>query len=137
MEESFLKELVHKELDTANERLDAAELLFNDSKYVDAINRAYYAVFHASKALLYSIGRDAKTHSGLISEIGLHMVGKGLIDKKYGVTLRRLFESRETSDYVVGAVFTKEEVNKSLKDAKSFIDMAYKKSEVYIKKFLK
>ncbi len=137
MEESFLKELVHKELDAANERLEAAELLFNDSKYVDAINRAYYAVFHASKALLYSIGRDAKTHSGLISEIGLHMVGKGLIDKRYGVILRRLFESRETSDYVVGAIFTEDEVKDSLKDAKLFIDMAYKKSNKYIKNFLK
>ncbi len=137
MEESFLKELVHKELDAANERLEAAELLFNDSKYVDAINRAYYAVFHASKALLYSIGRDAKTHSGLISEIGLHMIGKGLIDKKYGVILRRLFESRETSDYIVGAVFTEDEVKTSLKEAKSFIDMAYKKSNEYIKNFLK
>jgi uncharacterized protein len=137
MEESFLKELVHKELDAANERLEAAELLFNDSKYVDAINRAYYAVFHASKALLYSIGRDAKTHSGLISEIGLHMVGKGLIDKRYGVILRRLFESRETSDYVVGAIFTEDEVKDSLKDAKLFIDMAYKKSNEYIKNFLK
>jgi uncharacterized protein len=137
VEESFLKELVHKELDAANERLEAAELLFNDSKYVDAINRAYYAVFHASKALLYSIGRDAKTHSGLISEIGLHMVGKGLIDKRYGVILRRLFESRETSDYVVGAIFTEDEVKDSLKDAKLFIDMAYKKSNKYIKNFLK
>lgn len=53
MEESSLKELVHKEIDAARERLDAAELLFNDGKLVDAVNRAYYSVFHAGKALLH------------------------------------------------------------------------------------
>jgi len=38
MEESSLKELIHKEIDAARERLDAAELLFNDGKLVDAVN---------------------------------------------------------------------------------------------------
>jgi hypothetical protein len=137
MEESSLKELVHKELDAARERLDAAELLFKDGKLVDTVNRAYYSVFHAGKALLHSIGRDAKTHPGLISEIGFHLVEKGLIEKRYGTILRRLFESRETSDYVVGAVFSEEEVKKMLSDAKSFLRLAEKKSEEYLKKYLK
>ena len=74
MEESSLKELITKEIDAARERLDAAKLLFEDGKLVDAVNRAYYSVFHAGKALLHSIGRDAKTHSGLISEVGFYLV---------------------------------------------------------------
>jgi uncharacterized protein (UPF0332 family) len=137
MEESSLKELVHKEIDAAKERLDAAELLFNDGKLVDAVNRAYYSTYHAGKALLHSIGRDAKTHAGLISEIGFHLVEKGMMEKTYGTILRRLFESRETSDYVVGAVFTEEEVNEMLKGAKSFLQMAAKKTEENLKKYLK
>jgi len=137
MEESSLKELVHKEIYAAKERLDAAELLFNDGKLVDAVNRAYYAIFHAGKALLHSIGRDAKTHSGLVSEIGFHLVEKGIIEKKYGTILRRLFESRETSDYVIGAVFTEKEVNKMLEEAKSFVKMTEKKSKENLKKYLK
>ena len=136
MEESSLKELIHKEIDAARGRLDAAELLFNDGKLVDAVNRAYYAVFHAGKALLYSIGRDAKTHSGLISEIGFHLVEKGIIEKRYGMILRRLFESRETSDYVVGAVFLEEEVKKMLENADSFLQMAEKKSKENLKKYI-
>ena len=100
-------------------------------------NRAYYAVFHAGRALLHSIGRDAKTHSGLVSEIGFHLVEKDMIDKKYGTILRRLFESRETSDYVIGAVFTEKEVNKMLEEAKSFVKMTEKKSKENLKKYLK
>jgi len=94
-------------------------------------------VFHAGKALLHSIGRDAKTHSGLISEIGFHLVEKGIIERKYGMIIRRLFESRETSDYVVGAVFVEGEVKRMLKDAESFIQMAEKKSKEHLKKYLK
>ena len=135
MEENSLKELVHKELDAARERLEAAKLLFNDGKLVDAVNRAYYSSFHAGKALLHSIGRDAKTHSGLVSEIGFHLVEKGILDKEYGIILRRLFESRETSDYVIGAVFSKEEVDKMLKDAESFLQVAKKRSEENLKKY--
>jgi len=137
MEERSLKELVHKEIEAAKERLDAAELLFNDGKLVDAVNRAYYSAYHAGKALLHSIGRDAKTHAGLVSEVGFHLVEKGIIDKRYGTILRRLFESRETSDYVVGAVFSEEEVNKMLSDAKSFLKTAEKKSIENLKKYLK
>ena len=137
MEESSLKELVRKEIDAAWERLDAAELLFNDGKLVDAVNRAYYSVFHAGKALLHSVGRDAKTHSGLVSEIGFHLVEKGMIERKYGTILRRLFESRETSDYVVGAVFSEEEVKKMLEEAKLFIQMAEKKFMENLKKYQK
>lgn len=59
------------------------------------------------------------------------------MEKRYGTILRRLFESRETSDYVVGAVFVKEEVNKMLEDAKLFLKMVEKKSEENLKKYLK
>ena len=137
MEESMLKNLIYKEIDAAKERLDAAELLYNDCKLADAVNRAYYSAFHAAKALLYSIGRDAKTHAGLVSEIGFQLVEKGILDKKYGIILRRLFESRETSDYVVGAVFSEEEVKKMLSDAKSFLITAEKISLENLKKYLK
>ncbi len=137
MEETSLKELINKELETARDRLEVAELLFKEGKHVDAVNRTYYAVFHAGKALIHSIGRDTKTHAGLVSEIGFHLVEKGIVEKKYGTILRRLFESRETSDYVIGAVFIEEEVKKMIEDAQSFIQMAEKISRKNIKKYQK
>ena len=135
MEEISLKDLVHKELTAAKDRLEAADILYKEEKYLDVVNRTYYSVFHAAKSLLYSIGREVKTHSGLISEIGFYMIEKKIIEKKYGTILRRLYESRETSDYVVGAVFDEDEVKKMLKDAEDFINMAEVKTEELLKKF--
>ncbi len=135
MEENSLQDLVHKELDAAAERLEAAKLLYADEKLVDAVNRAYFAVYHAGKALLHSIGRDVRTPAGLISEIGFYLVERGGIEKKYGIILRRLFESRETSDYVIGALFTPEEVNTMIKNAELFLKMAKQKTTEYLKKY--
>ena len=45
MEESSLKELVHKEIEAAKDRLEAAELLFNDGKLVDAVNIGHTTLF--------------------------------------------------------------------------------------------
>ena len=54
----------------------------------DDINRVYYSIFFAAKAMLNVLGFDAKSHSGLISEFGLRIVKEGLIDVKYGKILR-------------------------------------------------
>ncbi|MDD3575064.1 HEPN domain-containing protein [Methanospirillum sp.] len=38
--------------------------------YPDAVNRAYYAIFHAALALLLEHGVVVKTHTWLISRFG-------------------------------------------------------------------
>ncbi|MBU5537236.1 MAG: HEPN domain-containing protein [Candidatus Aenigmatarchaeota archaeon] len=92
----------------------------------DAVNRIYYAVFYAGKSMLNSLGYDAKTHSGLISEFSLRIVKEGLADKELAVTLRKAFELRESSDYQIGAVIEKEEVVKLIKSAEEFLNQAKK-----------
>ncbi len=135
MEENLLEDLVLKEIDAAKKRIEAAELLFEDEKYIDAVNRIYYSVFHAGRALLLSIGKETKTHTGLISEIGFHFIEKKIIDKKFGIILRRLYESRETSDYVIGAIFGEDEVEEMIKNAKSFIEESEKVALDNVKKY--
>jgi len=135
MEEKSLKELVDEELRAARDRMEAATLLVEHGKMEDAVNRAYYAVFHASRALLYSVGRDAKSHSGLLSSVGLHLIEKGQMEKKYGSVLRRLFEARETADYMVGAIFEEEEVTNMVRDAASYVAMAEHLARENVTKF--
>ena len=48
--EADLKELVEAELASSKERLEAAKLLLSDGKLLDAVNRIYYAAFHAARA---------------------------------------------------------------------------------------
>jgi len=121
-----MKELIKEELKTAKRRLDAAKLLFRNNMLEDAISRVYYAVFYAAKAMLNSAGYDAKTHKGLISEFGLRFVKEGIVPKRYGGVLRRIFEARESSDYEIYAIFENTEVKELLKQAEDFINMAEK-----------
>lgn len=54
-------------LEKAKESLKYAKLLFENNGYAEAANRAYYAIFHASRAVLALDGVDRKKHSGVIS----------------------------------------------------------------------
>lgn len=135
IQETSLKELVEEELESAQERIEAAEILLERDKLVDAVNRMYYGVFHAARAVLNSLGREAKTHSGLISEFGLHVVKPGLMKKKFARILRRSFESRETGNYVIGAEFGKKEVESMLNDAQLFIQEAERLTTERLKKY--
>ncbi|RLI15859.1 HEPN domain-containing protein [Candidatus Bathyarchaeota archaeon] len=124
MMEENVKIRIKEELETAKRRLEAAKLLFEKDMIEDAVNRAYYAFFHAAKAMLNVLGYDAKTHSGLISEFGLRIIKTELLDKKFGQYFRRAFEMRESSDYEIGIIFSEEEVETLIKNADEFLKKA-------------
>ena len=54
-------------------------------------------------------------------KFGLRIIKEGILDKKYGVILRRLKEMRETSDYVILAYFTEDEIREAIKEAEEFV----------------
>lgn len=116
-----MKEIIEEELRVAEERLESAELLLKNKKWADAISRAYYSMFHAARALLRIYAKEPKTHTGMISEFGLTFVKTGLIEKKFGVMLRKAEELRETSDYKLFAEFEESEVKDIIINAKSFL----------------
>lgn len=131
MEEN-VKIRILEELEIAKRRLMAAKLLFEKGMVDDAVDRAYYTFFHATKAMLNVLGFDAKTHSGLISEFGLRIIKTNLLDKKFGQYFRRAYEMRESSDYEIGIVFTEDEVQALIKNAEDFL----RKAQEFVKKRL-
>ena len=130
--ENNVKKLIREEIEIAEKRLRAAEVLLEKDMLEDAINRIYYSIYYAAKAMPNVRGFDAKTHSSLISEFGLRLVKEGLVEEKYGRILRNAFEKRETSDYQIGVVFGREEVVELLKAAKEFL----RKAKKFVKKNL-
>lgn len=70
-----------------------------------AVNRAYYAMFDAARAVLTAIlgateaGAAARTHSGLIAAFGLHVVKPGRMPREYGRQINRALELRQLADY--------------------------------------
>ena len=109
------------ELARADVCLNEARALHNASLPYGAASRAYYAVFHAARALLMSIGIEARSHKGIVSTIGEHFVRPGRISPGMGRLVSRMQRDREDADYSTGAVFTIEEASQMISDAESFL----------------
>ncbi len=128
-----MKEMVESELELAEEKLDTAKLLLRNGKLPDAVNRAYFSMFHATKALLRIYDKEPKTHEGLLAEFGLTFVKTGLLDRKFGRMLREAQDAREASDYKVFAIFEREEVEEIVRNAETFLKTAKKLSKELLK----
>lgn len=114
--------IIDEELQLSREMARDAKLLLQEERTRSAANRAYYALFHAARALLTELRVDAKTHAGTISRFGKHAIKTGLMEKEYGKLLNRVFNLRDKSDYQVTAVIEKDEVKEIVEKLDEFID---------------
>lgn len=84
--------------------LETASLLL-DIDPDGAANRAYYAMYYAARAALLTVGEvkraEGKTHAGLISAFGEHLVKPGLISAEHGRALAQVADLRIAADYDV------------------------------------
>ena len=69
--DSSVIDLSKYRLDTAKGDLKAARLLFDATEFRSSVNRSYYAIFHALRAVLALDGFDSSKHSGIISYFNL------------------------------------------------------------------
>jgi hypothetical protein len=58
-------EEVRDEYQLAQEELDTAQLLMRQKKFRGVITHAYYAIFHAARAVVWQAGGIPKTHKGV------------------------------------------------------------------------
>ena len=86
-----------------------------------AASRAYYAVFHAARGLLFSAGIEVRSHHGVTALLGEHFVLSGRLSPELGRLVSRLQRDREDADYVTGAVFTDAEAAAAVADAERFL----------------
>ena len=98
------------EISRADTCLAEARALRDMALPYGAVSRAYYAVFHAARALIFSVGLEATTHRGVISLIGEHFVRPGRLSSRMGRLVSRMQRDREDADYAAGAVFTEQEI---------------------------
>lgn len=125
MEESRLDN-VHLRMKLAFEKLQVARDLIAAGHLNDAVNRAYYAMFYASKALLLAAGKDPHKHTGVVALFGKKFVKAGLIDPRYGRALAIAKRLREECDYNERKRATPEEAQVMLEDAEAFVQQVEK-----------
>jgi len=116
-------------LEKAVERLRVAEKLFGDGDYEDAVSRAYYAMYHAARAVLSTLGVFPKSHEGVVSEFGRKFVLAGVFPKELGKDLADAKAARETYEYSVAVSVGKSEAEAILLNAQRFVNAMKKHLE--------
>lgn len=119
--DSRINDLSIYRMEKACEDLDTSEILFSNKKYSQSINRSYYAMFHAVRALLAFDQFDTKKHSGIISYFNKNYVKTGIIEVEYSKMLTIAFKIRNDSDYKDFYIITHQDALLQLESAKKFI----------------
>lgn len=119
---SQAKSLVDKELKVALDDLAESKDRFKNERYKYATIDAYYATFHAARALLFSKGYRERSHYALYIAIEALFVETGILEKRYSHILKDSMSLREDANY--GGEFSKDGASLSINNADEFINKA-------------
>ncbi len=127
--EGSLKELAGYRMEHAREMLDAAEGNLKIGQFKTSLNRSYYAIFHAMRAVNILKGFDSSKHSGVIAFFNKEYLKEEILDRSLSVIVKNSAFLREKSDYDDFYIASKTEAEKQLNDARIFLG----KIEEYLK----
>jgi len=108
----------------AKEELKTAELLLKNANYRSSINRSYYSIFHAIRAVNALDGFDSSKHSGVIAHFNQEYVKTGVFEKEASKIIRHASGLREQADYEDFFEATEEEAFEVFSQAAKFINLA-------------
>lgn len=83
----------------AEEMLASARRDMEAKDYASANNRAYYAIFHAMRAVLALDGEDFKKHSAVIARFTMDYLKPEILPREYSRLISNASLIRNRSDY--------------------------------------
>lgn len=114
---SLQKDYAKYRIERAREDLEAAHLLYDAGNYRIANNRAYYAVFHAMRAVLVFDNFDSSKHSGVIAEFRRRYIKEGIFPIEISKMIGSAFTIRNASDYDDMFIASKSETEEQINNA--------------------
>ena len=120
--ERSVNELSKYRFETSLEDLDDAKIMFDNGRYKNTLNRAYYSIFHAIKAVTVLDGFDSSKHSGIIAFFNQNYVKTGIFPKEMSKIIRAASENREKADYHDFFIASREEAEKQMERARTFLE---------------
>lgn len=121
-------ELSKYRYERALEDLKNAKEVFNSGSYKLALNRSYYAIFHAMRAVNVLDEFDSSKHSGVIAHFNQYHVKTGDFEKIASKIIQNAMEMREHADYEDFFVASKKDAEEQISKAEQFLE--------YVKAFL-
>ena len=116
------KELVKKEVSIAQSDLSDAKAGFDNQRYKWSTIQAYYAMFHAARALVYSRGYREKSHYCLAIAIRALFVDENLMEAQTVRDFINAMNLREDAD--CEAKFSQSGAKAVIASAERFIEKA-------------
>ena len=120
-----MQAILRYRLEQADQTLEEASVLANASLLRGAVNRAYYAMFYATLALLATGRLGTSKHSSVLALFDREFIKTGLLPKELSRSLRNAFDLRQEQDYKdYGEPFEidDETVKIALTNARNFVD---------------
>lgn len=108
-------------MERAEASCNEGDLLASQAAYRGAVNRYYYAAFHAARALLATRDVDSARHAGVIALFQQHFVKSGEFSSDVARALPRAFEKRLSSDYADFVEISAEEVDRVKVEVHDFV----------------
>jgi uncharacterized protein (UPF0332 family) len=116
------KKLVNKEIAVAQSDLSEAKAGYENERYKWSTVQAYYAMFHAARALVYSKDYREKSHYCLVIALRALFVDEGKMDAQSIRDLLDAMNLRESADY--DAEFSQSGAKAVIASADKFIQKA-------------
>lgn len=115
------EDLIRYRIDQAFKTIAEVDKLIESDLLTIAVNRIYYGIFYCLNALALKYKFKSSKHLQLIGWFNQNFIKTGLIDLKYGRTLRDAFKNRSDGDYVPYISFTEIDVVKMRNEMEDFI----------------
>jgi uncharacterized protein len=113
--------LVQVRLLAADESIADAKRSSDAKSWRGAMNRAYYAMFHAAYALAIAHDTVCSKHTQLIAFFQKEFSKPEKLDRCHGRSFQKAFEDRSEADYQDFITFDAEQVTTRIKEAEAFI----------------
>lgn len=127
--EEATKILISVRLESADEDLDTAKELLKLNRYRAAVNRAYYAIFSTTNAILLTKKIERSKHSGVEAAFIQNFIKAGIFGVEFGKIFNYIRKKREECDYSSRIKVDRETAEKIVEDAEKFI----KKMKEYLR----
>lgn len=117
-----MRDLTKYRLDSAEERLQESKALLDTKGFGGSLNRSYYAIFTAVRALLAEEEIDFKKHSAVISYFRQHYIKTKIFDDKFSNYIGDAFETRNNSDYADFFIASRKDAETQYNNAVEFYE---------------
>lgn len=118
-----------EKIELSKYRLDTSLRLLNVAKQTldidtkTSVNRSYYSVFNAMRAILTLDDFDSKKHMGIIARYRQEYVKTGILPTGTSEIIKTLFRIRNDSDYEDFYIISREDAKKQIENAEEFYNV--------------